>query len=151
MRIAFFLVFVLLLFSVLSFFVSGASVSNDGEYIQFQQVTMSFHDVDAHISINYDLNAFSSIYIFLFGTHNLEPTFEVFFSDFEETDIREIGKQNAVVFAKNVSRQNDGYYLHDSLELSGNVRALTMIYPDGSTRSVFNVKATPDTFYSGSV
>ncbi|WP_407356751.1 hypothetical protein [Methanolobus sp. WCC5] len=147
MKLAAFLIFAFLIF-VISFSVTNDIISNEGEYLQFNQVSVRFQGTDAVISVSYSLDMFSSMYVLLLGAHNLEPALDTFFLDFGEVEVLELGKDNAVVFARDVSRINDAYYLHDSHALGSNVKVLTLIYPDGSTRSISGASSTPDTFYS---
>lgn len=147
MKITAFLVFAMII-SLLSFSASNNIISNDGEYIKFNQVSVEFQGTDTVISVSYSLDMFSSMYIFLLGAHNLEPAIDDLLFDFEGTEMLEIGKDKAVISAKNVSRKNDEFYLHDSHELGRNVNVLTIIYPDGATRTISDASATPDTFYN---
>ena len=148
MKLAVFLIVALFL-SLLSFSASYDVISNGEGYMKINQVTMRFQDDDAVISVSYGLDMFSSMYVFLMGAHNLEPSISNFFFDFEEMEIIEIGKDHAVISANNISRENDEYYLHDSHGLGSKVRILMIVYPDGSTRTIYNTNTTPDTFYTG--
>lgn len=147
MKLTAFLVFAIII-SLLSFSASNNIISNDGEYIKFNQVSMEFQGTDTVISVSYSLDMFSSMYVFLLGTHNLESAIDDLLFDFEEMEVLGIGKDKAVISAKNVSRKNDKFYLHDSHELGRSVNLLTIIYPDGATRTISVASATPDTFYS---
>ncbi|WP_129582648.1 hypothetical protein [Methanolobus psychrotolerans] len=82
------------------------------------------------------------------GAYNLEPAIGDLFWDFDDMEVLDIGKDNAVVFVKDVSRKNDEYYLHDSHELGDTVDILTIVYPDGSSRTILDASETPDTFYN---
>ncbi|TQD27639.1 hypothetical protein FKV42_02965 [Methanolobus vulcani] len=108
---------------------------------------MRFQDTDVLISMSYDLDMFSSMYIFLFGSHNLEPDIDNFFSDFDDFEVLEIDRNNAVIFARNVSRINGAYYLYDSHELNGTVDVLLMVLPNGDTNSFIDASSTEATFY----
>lgn len=147
MKLTVFLV-VALIVSLLSFSASNDIISSGEEYIHFKQVTMQFQGTDAVISISYGLDMFSDMYVFLQGAHNLEPAIKSFFSDFGYVEVLELNRDHAVIFVKDVSRKNDEFYLHDSHELGGTTDVFTMIYPDGSTRSITDASSTPDTFYS---
>ncbi|MDK2825119.1 MAG: hypothetical protein PWQ63_172 [Methanolobus sp.] len=147
MKLTAFLIIALII-SLLSFSASNSFISNGEEYIHFKQVTMRFQGTNAVISSSYGLDMFSSMYISLLGAHNLEPSIDTFFSDFGDIEVVEIGRDHAVIFAKNVSRKNDAFYLHDSHALNGTVDVLTMVYPDGSTKTIADANSTPDTFYS---
>ncbi|MDG6243826.1 MAG: hypothetical protein QCH31_05480 [Methanolobus sp.] len=148
MKLTPFLLFAFMIF-ILSFSVTNDIISNEGQYMQYDQVSMRFQGNDAVISVSYSLDMFSRMYVLLLGAYNLEPALDDFFLDFAEVEILEIGRDHAVVFASDVSRNNDAYYLHDSHELGSRVKVLTLVYPDGSTRSMSGVRSTPDTFYSG--
>lgn len=147
MKLTVFLVFALII-SFLSFSASNNIISSGEEYIKFNQVSIAFQGNDAVISVSYSLDIFSSTYIFLLGAHNLEPAIDTLFFDFGDMEVLEIGKDKAVILAPNVSRKNDEFYLHDSHELGRIVGVLTIIYPDGSTRTISDASATPDTFYN---
>ncbi|WMW25483.1 hypothetical protein RE474_01835 [Methanolobus sediminis] len=146
MKFTAFLVIALII-SLLSFSASNDLISNGDEFIHFKQVTMRFQGTDAVISMSYGLDMFSSMYISLMGAHNLEPAIDNFFWDFGDVEILELGRGNAVIFAKNVSRKNDAFYLYDSHTLNGTVDVLTMVLPDGSTQGFMNANSTEPTFY----
>ncbi|WP_154808768.1 hypothetical protein [Methanolobus vulcani] len=133
--------------SLLWFSASNDLISYGEGYIHFKQVTMRFQDTDVLISMSYDLDMFSSMYIFLFGSHNLEPDIDNFFSDFDDFEVLEIDRNNAVIFARNVSRINGAYYLYDSHELNGTVDVLLMVLPNGDTNSFIDASSTEATFY----
>jgi hypothetical protein len=146
MKLTAFLVIAVII-SLLSFSVSNDLISNGEEFIHYKQVTMSFQGTDAVISISYGLDMFSSMYVFLLGAHNLEPSIDNFFSDFGDVEVLEIGRENAVIFVKDVSRRNDEYYLYDAHNLNGTADVLTMVFPDGSTQSFMDASSTEPTFY----
>ncbi|WP_340817798.1 hypothetical protein [Methanolobus sp. WCC4] len=147
MKLTAFLVIALII-ALLSFSASYNVISTGEEYMVVDQVNMRFQGTDAVITMSYGLDMFSSMYVFLMGAHNLETAIDDFFFEFGDVEIVEIGNGRAVIFATNVSRENDEFYLHDSHELGSNVRLITLVYPDGSIRTVLNSNATPDTFYS---
>ena len=98
--------------------------------------------------MSYDLNTFSRVYVLLLGSHNLNPTLENVLIDFDDVKVVRIGRNEASVYVKNISRQDEEYFLHDSHALGAQVDTLTMYYPDGSSRTVPDATSTPDTFYS---
>ncbi|WP_407347381.1 hypothetical protein V7O61_09815 [Methanolobus sp. WCC1] len=133
--------------SLFWFSASNDLISNGEEYLHFNQFSMRFQGTDVVITVSYDMDMFSSIYISLLGTHNLEPAIENLFYDFENFEVLEIGRNNAVVFVKDVSRKNDEYYLYDAHDLNGTVDMLTMVFPDGSSQSFMDASSTEPTFY----
>ena len=147
MKLTVFLV-VALIASLLSFSASNDLISNGEEFIHFDQVTMRFQGTDAVISLSYDLDMFSGIYVSLLGAHNLEPSIDKLLFDFGDFEVLEIGRKNAIIFTKNVSRKNDEFYLYDSHDLNGTVDVLIMVRPDGSTQSFMDASSTEATFYS---
>ena len=99
------------------------------------------------VSINYHLNPFAQVYMFLFGSKNLEPKIEEIFSEFHEVKIKNIGLSSASLEIKNISKKSDDIYLYDSHKLGVQTDVLTLIYPDGKKRSVEHVNETLNTFY----
>ncbi|ETA69042.1 MAG: hypothetical protein PWQ51_779 [Methanolobus sp.] len=146
MKLTAFLIIVLIM-SLFWFSASNDLISNGEEYLHFNQFSMRFQGTDVVITVSYDMDMFSSIYISLLGTHNLEPAIENLFYDFENFEVLEIGRNNAVVFVKDVSRKNDEYYLYDAHDLNGTVDMLTMVFPDGSSQSFMDASSTEPTFY----
>ncbi len=119
----------------------------EGKYIHLDQVTIEFDKTDAEVSIQYHLSPFSQVYMFLFGSSHLEPKIREIFFDFSDITIEEIGRTHAKVLVKDISRQSNGYYLHDSRQFGLRPDMLTLVFPDGSRRNAENAKETPDTFY----
>lgn len=138
-----------LMFAVLSLSMTGYALNGEGQYIHLTQMNIKFEGTDAEVTFHYDLDMFSRVYVFLLGSYNLQPTIENVLFDFEHVEVREIGRNHAVVHVTNISRQNSEYYLHDSRALGARVDMLTLQYPDGSSRNVPGATATPYTFYGG--
>ncbi|MBN2110234.1 MAG: hypothetical protein JW705_03995 [Methanosarcinaceae archaeon] len=137
-----------LIFAVSSMSLTGYAASTEGQYIHFTGMTVDFDGTDAKVTLYYELDMFSRVYVLLLGSCNLEPALETVLFDFEDTEVLEIGSSHAVIYVKDISRQNSEYYLHDSHELGVTVDVLTLIYPDGSSRRVPYASSTPYTFYS---
>ncbi len=119
----------------------------EGKYIHLDQVTIEFDKTDAEVIIEYHLTPFAQAYMFLFGSSHLEPKIKEIFSDFNEVTIQEIGRTHAKVFVKDISRQSNDYYLHDTRQLGMEPDILTLVFPDGSRRNAENARETPNTFY----
>lgn len=124
------------------------TVDNKHQYIDIEQMVIEFDDNDAQARINYELDLFAQMYVFVLGSRNLEPTFNDMFSEFEDFRIVEIGKNHARLILSNVSRQSSEYYLHDSRNLGTNVDRLVIIYPEGTSKILENTNSTPNTFYT---
>ncbi|MEZ5335092.1 MAG: hypothetical protein R2741_07585 [Methanolobus sp.] len=91
MKLAVFLIVALFL-SLLSFSASYDVISNGEEYMTFKQVTVRFQGTDAIVSVSYGLDMFSSMYVFLMGAHNLEPSIDDFFIDFGDMEVIKLEK-----------------------------------------------------------
>ena len=65
---------------------------------------IAFNKTNADVSIEYRLSPFAQVYIFLFGSKNLEPKIKEIFSDFENIEIKNIGRTSASIEVKNVSK-----------------------------------------------
>lgn len=120
----------------------------EGKYIHIDSMVIEFDKTDADVQIRYHLSPFAQVYMFMFGSKHLEPKIEDIFSDFENIDVLKIGRTSALIHIKDVSRQNDEYYLHDSRDLGMQPDILTLVYPDGTRQSIENARATQDIFYT---
>jgi hypothetical protein len=119
----------------------------EGKYIHIDSMEINFNKTDADVQIQYHLSPFAQVYMFMFGSKNLEPKIEDIFFDFENIEVRRIGRSSALIHVNNISRQNDEYYLHDSRELGMQPDLLTLVYPDRTRQNIEHAKATPDIFY----
>ncbi|NPE31488.1 hypothetical protein HNV12_26730 [Methanococcoides sp. SA1] len=119
--------------------------SND--IIHLEKVVMSFDKTDTSVTVTYNLNFFARMYILAFGTRHLESSFMDIFSKYEDVKIEEVGYDTVKISLKDVSRLSDDYYLHDSRDLGVIVHSMEVIYPSGQTKTVNDVKATPNVFY----
>jgi hypothetical protein len=120
----------------------------EGNYIHIDTMVISFNKTDADVQIKYHLSPFAQVYMFLFGSRHLEPKIEEIFFDFENIEIRRIERTSALIRVKDVSRQSNEYYLHDSKELGMQPDVLTLVYPDSTRQNIERAKATPYIFYS---
>ncbi|WP_406661181.1 hypothetical protein V7O66_01270 [Methanolobus sp. ZRKC3] len=138
----------ILVIAIFSLPMTGHAQSGAEHYIHFNKMTVDFEGQDAMVTMSYDLNMFSRVYVLFLGSHNLKPTLETVLFDFDDIEVVRIGRNEASVFVQNISRENEEYFLHDSHPLGAKVDVLTMIYPDGSSRTVPDATSTPNTFYS---
>ncbi|MCD4807866.1 MAG: hypothetical protein K8R13_09945 [Methanococcoides sp.] len=119
----------------------------NNDIIHLDKVVMNFDKTDASVTVTYNLNFFARMYILAFGTRHLESSFRDIFSKYEDVKIEEVGYDTVKISLKDVSRLSDDYYLHDSRNLSTMVHSMEVIYPNGQTKTVNDVKATPNIFY----
>lgn len=127
---------------------SSADQFKEGKYIHVDSMVIQFEKTDATVSIDYHLSPFAQVYIFLFGSKNLEPKIEEIFSKFHEVKIQKIGRSSASLQILNVSKISDGYYLCNSCELGVQSDVVTFVYPPkGVKKSYEHVKVTPPVFY----
>ena len=110
-------------------------------------MVIKFNKTDADVQIKYSLSPFAQVYMFMFGSKHLEPKIEEIFYDFEKIEIQNIGRTSALIHVKDISRQNDEYYLHDSRELGMSPDVLTLVFPDKNRQNIEHAKATRDVFY----
>ena len=127
--------------------VTDSEQFREGGYIHVDSMEIQFKKADATVSMEYHLSPFAQVYIFLFGSKNLEPKIEEIFSKFQEVKITKIGRSSATLQIKNISRKSDEYYLHESKTLGVKTDVLTIVFPDGTEISKEHTKETPNTFY----
>jgi hypothetical protein len=119
----------------------------EGKYIHVDNMMITFDKTDANVNILYHLSPFAEVYIFLFGSKHMEPKIKEIFFDFENVEIQTIGRDSATIQIKNISRQSEESYLHDSHELGIQPDMLTIVYPDGTRRNYEYAQTTPNIFY----
>jgi hypothetical protein len=120
----------------------------EGKYIHIDSMVIEFDKTDADVQIQYHLSPFAQVYMFMFGSKHLEPKIGDIFFDFENIEVLKIGRTSASVHVKDISRQDNEYYLHDSRELGMQPDVLTLVYPDKTRRNIEHAKDTPDIFYT---
>ncbi|AKB67724.1 hypothetical protein MSMAL_1181 [Methanosarcina mazei LYC] len=119
----------------------------EGNYIHIDTMVIEFNRTDANVQIKYHLSPFAQVYMFMFGSKHLEPKIEDIFFDFENIEVRRIGRSSALIHVNDISRHDDEYYLHDSRELGMQPDILTLVYPDRTRQNIEYARATPDIFY----
>lgn len=119
----------------------------EGKYIHLDSMVIEFNKTDAEVQIKYHLSPFAQVYMFMFGSKHLEPKIEDVFFDFENIEVQRIGRTSALIHVKDISRQNDEYYLHDARKLGMQPDVLTLVYPDGTRQNIEHAEATQDIFY----
>ncbi|AKB40160.1 MULTISPECIES: hypothetical protein [Methanosarcina] len=119
----------------------------EGNYIHIDTMVIEFNRTDANVQIKYHLSPFAQVYMFMFGSKHLEPKIKDIFFDFENIEVRRIGRSSALIHVNDISRHDDEYYLHDSRELGIQPDILTLVYPDRTRQNIEYARATPDIFY----
>lgn len=117
-----------------------------GKYIHVDSIEIDFDRTDANVNIQYHLSPFAEVYMFLFGSKNLEPKIREIFANFTEVKILQIGRNSAFLQITNISREKDQNYLHDSRELGVSTDNLILVSPQG-TRRLENQNSTGNFFY----
>lgn len=146
MRSFSFIVVLLVLFSTF-LPICAYAMPEDNDIIHLEKVVMSFDKTDTSVTVTYSLNFFARMYILAFGARYLESSFMDIFSKYEDVKIEEVGYDTVKISLKDVTRLSDDYYLHDSRDLGIMVHSMEVIYPNGQTKIVNDVKATPNIFY----
>ncbi|MDL2261123.1 hypothetical protein LJC08_02680 [Methanimicrococcus sp. OttesenSCG-928-J09] len=106
-----------------------------------------FYEENATADIEYEVGFLTQIYVFFFGSRNLNPFLDELLYDFEEYRVISVHGTTATVELINASRLSGSYYLHDTHMLGFEVGKLTLKYPDGKTLTFENATETPNTFY----
>lgn len=119
----------------------------EGGYIHLEKVEVKFDGPDANVDIQYQLSPFARVYMFLFGSRYLESKIEEIFFDFEESTVQRIEGTQATIRINNISRQSDGWFLHNSQKLGLQTDTLTLVDPDGNRTDYDRISVIPDTFY----
>jgi len=115
--------------------------------IHITRVEMSFNNENALTEIDYEVGFLTEIYIFFFGSRNLNPYMDQLLFDFEEYQIISIRGTTATIELLNVSKFSGEYYLHNSRSLGMPVDQLILVYPDGKYLTFNNAVETQSIFY----
>ncbi len=110
-------------------------------------LVINFDKADATFAVNYDLGKIPKLYILLLGSKNIEPKIKSIFSDFD-FEILKMDQSTTVLRVKNISRLDNGYYLHDSRNLGAKIKTIVVYTPDSTrAREFSNLNSTPPIFY----
>ncbi|MBZ3935623.1 hypothetical protein [Methanimicrococcus blatticola] len=115
--------------------------------IHINQMDIHFTNENATVRIDYEVGFLSQLYVFFFGSRNLDPYLDVLLYDFEEYRITSVHGTTATIELINSSRREGLYYLHDSHRLGYEVGHLALYFPDGKTMTFDNATETPNVFY----
>lgn len=117
------------------------------EIVGFTELRIYLEKEDATFQITYEAIPIIDLFFFTFGTNHMDGHIDRFMYDFEEYEIKNINKQSAEVKVKNMSVEDEKYYLHYSKKLGAHVDKIIYVYPDGSERVTRNMKKTLNTYY----
>ncbi|MFQ6062216.1 MAG: hypothetical protein ACE5J9_03445 [Methanosarcinales archaeon] len=120
------------------------------QHLKVTKITMEFHRTDAKFIIEYDLDFLTKLYILILGSKDLDPILkEIFFNylNYKDIEIKKIYQEYAIVLAKNVTKYNEGWYLHDAHKFNTAIDQLIIKYPDGSSEVLRNTNRTKNLFY----
>jgi len=115
--------------------------------IHMTRMEIRFSELNATADIDYDVGFLTEIYIFFFGSRNLNPFISQLLYGFDEYQIISVRGTSATIELSNVTTYTGGYYLHNSRSLGMPVDQLILVYPDGKTLTFENATETQSIFY----
>jgi hypothetical protein len=138
------LVFIVLFFASILPISEGTSANHTFE---ITSLTINFDKTNATFIVNYDLGQIPKMYILLFGSKSIEPKIREIFSNFDY-DIVKMNQDETILKVKSISRQEKGFYLHDSHKLGASINSIIIFTPDSPRAKEYsNLNSTPNTFY----
>ncbi|MBE0520746.1 MAG: hypothetical protein IBX39_00570 [Candidatus Methanoperedenaceae archaeon] len=139
-------VFAILLVAALLLLTDG---SPEKRSFEITSASINFDKTEATITVNYEFPKLMKLYILFIGSKDIEPKLEDIFSNFDY-QILKIAPDKAIVRVTNVSRIENGYYIHDSREFGDTINTIIIYTPDSPRPIQYlnrNLNATPDIFY----
>lgn len=133
------IIFVLTIFSVV------VTDGREKRQLPITSLNIQFDKTDAIFTVNYNFDKISKMYFLVYGSKSLEPKIRSIFSDFDY-DVIKIDEDKAILKVKNISRLDNGYYLHDSREF-GDTIDIVYISDSYSNKTYFKINSTPYYFY----
>jgi len=122
--------------------------ASTGRSLDVTSLIIKFDKTDAKFTVNYDLGKISRMYIILFGSRSIEPKIKDIFSNFDY-DIIKMDQDKSILWVKNISRFEKGYYLHDSKRFGASISTVYIYTPDYSRAVEYtDLNATPNKFYT---
>ena len=138
------ILFIALVLASLLPLTEGASGSRT---LDITTLTIKFDKTDAEFIVNYDLGTMPKMYILLLGGKSIQPRIKEVFSNFDY-EVLKMDQEKAILKVKNISRNEKGYYLHDSVKLGSTINTMIVYIPgDPHPTEYFGLNATKDTFY----
>jgi len=128
-------------------FLVGISSANMGrDYLQVQEVTMVLEDCDAVFEVQFELDRLARLYVLALGSKHIEQDMTEILVGFDDVTIKKAGSNEAVLVARGAAEQSGGYCLFDPKPLGLKVPKLTVVYPEGVSRTYYDVTETPNVF-----
>ncbi len=137
-------VLLIIVFASVTTFSVGASEKRS---FDITSLTIRFDKTDAIFTIDYDIGGLPKMFILLLGSKSLEPKIESVFSEFDY-DIIKMDPDRSVLYVRNISRLDKGYYLHDARNLGEYIDTVYIYTPDSPRpRVYYSTNTTQYTFY----
>jgi hypothetical protein len=144
MRFSLLVLFIVFLIGLLLPFTEG---STERRSLDINSITINFDRTDAILTVDYDLNTLPKLYILLMGSNSIEPRIKNVLSEFDYKIIK-MDPDRAILYVRDISRFEKGYYLHDSRKFAETINTLYIFTPDSRKAKEFsNLNATPPIFY----
>ena len=122
--------------------------SNTGyNAIYVNNLTITLNDMDANVTMDYELDVFTKFYLFMFGGEAIETELKLILMDFDNITTKEIGEERAVFHIEGVSYCNDGFNVIDSRKLNQEVDNLTVEFTDGTSMRYRDIERVPKIRY----
>ncbi len=126
-----------------------------GQYIYVKEVTMHLQGDNAIFDMNYSLEPFTRLYVLALGCRYLEPELLSFLGSYGNVKLIKADMNGASLQVSSAGKYISGYYLFDSRPFGSKndpfkegVAKFSVVYPEGRTRTYYNVTSTQSVFYS---
>ena len=136
-----------IIISILTILSATITDGREKKQLPITSLEIKFDNTDAIFIVNYNFDKLSKIYLLTLGSKTLEPKIKSAFQDFDY-DIVKIDADKAILKVKNISRLDNGYYLHDPHKFSDTIDIVYISDASSTkTRTYFNINSTPYYFY----
>lgn len=140
--------------AILTLLAFAASCTASGEeYLHIDEVTMRLEDENATFDLSFTLDTFSRIYVMALGCRYLEPELRCFLGGYADVKLVRADMEKASLHVTGAGKYNGGYYLFDSTPFGCDIKLprrevarFSVVYPEGRTRTFYNVTATQNVF-----
>jgi len=137
--------YIIIIIFVLTIFSVAVTDGREKRQLPITSLNIQFDKTDAIFTVNFNFDKISKMYFLVYGSKSLEPEIRSIFSNFDY-DIIKIDDKKAILKVKNVSRLDNGYYLHDSHKF-GETIDIVYISDSYGTNTYFKINSTPYYFY----
>ena len=144
--------------SILVFLAIMTQIVSNGagnEYIYIKDVTMHLKGDNATFELNYTLETFTRFYVLALGCKYLERELLSFLGNYGDVRLIKADMNSASLLVRGAGKYDRGYYLFDSRPLGTKNQPLkesidrfSVVYPQGRTRTFYNVTTTQSVFFS---